>query len=582
MIFQNPAALWAFLAFIPLIIIYFLKVKPQKLETTTLFLWDKVITKKKHESLFSKLKNLLSLLIILLALSASILAMAQPVFKEKNESSKVLLIVDNSASMNSKLGSETRLDKALAHAEDFIENLNEHQEVTLASLAGQLKVHIASTSNPIQVKKALEAIQPSNEALNAKHLVELQKHQGPETQTVLISDLCFKGAEDLKDLQTIAIKAEAQNLAITAFDLMRPLSNKKQINAYVEILSTFEETQNVDLVLYHKSLDNPVKILPLEIQSGLNKPEIFSILSEENGAWFVSLAHESDQLALDNTAYFQLDPPADIKTSLEATASNEVFYRNALSLFSKIGDSSAKVIHLAHGEASNTAQQQLIFKPQGESIFWNSLSPVETNQLVKSTEEPDAVLRYCDLEGLSFTGVQEIELKENARVLLESMDGLPLIVQSFEQGRSAYILNFDPEESNLFLNIQFPVLLYSLIRDSYYHNKADLRRNYVVGERLNLENSSQWQSPLKTPLNLNESKELQLTEAGFYEVTFKDGSKQKYSVSLLNKTESQIKKVIEGAQVTQIRNYPLRTYLLIFAIVLFVLESMLYHRRKIG
>lgn len=581
MIFQNPSAFWAFLFLIPLIVIYLLKVKPQRLETTTLFLWDKIITKKKHESLFSKLKNLLSLLLILIALSATILAMAHPVLEIDKQAEKILLIIDNSVSMTAKQGSQTRLQEAIDKAETFIENLNEHQELTLATLSGQLEVHLAASNNQLQLKEALRTIKPSQEALNPLELTQIQKNKNSASQSILISDRCFKNADSFTDIQIIPIEAQTQNLAITAFDLMRPLASKKQINAYVEILSTFTETQEIELILFYESFDNPVKILPLSIEPGLNKPELFSLLTEENGSWFVSLSHPEDDFKIDNQAYFQLDPPADIQTS-QGIVENALFYQKALELFSTVSATeNSKSIHISQGQASEKATQQIIVQPQGQSVFWKSINGQAESQLANSNEQKDAVLKYCDLDNIEFSGIQNIEVNDKSRVLLKSINGLPLIIQTYHQDRSAYLLNFDPESSKLFLNIQFPVLLYSLVRDSYYHHKIDKRRNFQIGEKLNSLSQAQWQTPSGQKINTTEEP-LQFKETGFYQASFPDGSKQTYSVSLFNKIESQLTQPLLKNSVKQLKNYPIRTWLIIIAILIFTVESMLYHRRKLG
>ena len=54
--FVNPQFLWGFLALIPLIIAYLLKVKPRRQPTNAWFLWQKVFEEKSSSALFSKLK----------------------------------------------------------------------------------------------------------------------------------------------------------------------------------------------------------------------------------------------------------------------------------------------------------------------------------------------------------------------------------------------------------------------------------------------------------------------------------------------------------------------------------------------
>ena len=70
--FLAPLFFWSFLSFLPLVAIYFLKVRPRRREATAYFLWNRVFTEKKSTSLFQRLRDLLSLLLL------SWLLLAQP------------------------------------------------------------------------------------------------------------------------------------------------------------------------------------------------------------------------------------------------------------------------------------------------------------------------------------------------------------------------------------------------------------------------------------------------------------------------------------------------------------------------
>ena len=62
--FLAPLFFWSFLSFIPLVAIYFLKVRPRRKETTAYFLWSRVFTEKKATSLFNRLRDMLSLILL--------------------------------------------------------------------------------------------------------------------------------------------------------------------------------------------------------------------------------------------------------------------------------------------------------------------------------------------------------------------------------------------------------------------------------------------------------------------------------------------------------------------------------------
>ena len=66
MTFLQPAMLWSLLVLLPLAAIYFLKVRPRRKPTTAFFLWEKIFQEKRASSLFQRLRDAWSLLLMLL------------------------------------------------------------------------------------------------------------------------------------------------------------------------------------------------------------------------------------------------------------------------------------------------------------------------------------------------------------------------------------------------------------------------------------------------------------------------------------------------------------------------------------
>jgi len=65
--FANPAFLWAAAALAPLVAIYLLRVRPRRHRSTALFLWQSLLTRRQTSSLFQRLRQLWSLLLMALA-----------------------------------------------------------------------------------------------------------------------------------------------------------------------------------------------------------------------------------------------------------------------------------------------------------------------------------------------------------------------------------------------------------------------------------------------------------------------------------------------------------------------------------
>src|SRR5947207_1116447 len=125
----NPLALaWAGLL-IPVVVFYILKIRLRRVPVSTVIFWRQIFEEKKPRSLWQRLRHLLSLLVQLALLLLLIFALAQPFFAwEANEARRVVLVLDNSASMNATDVAPSRLAAAKELALKAIDSLRHRDE----------------------------------------------------------------------------------------------------------------------------------------------------------------------------------------------------------------------------------------------------------------------------------------------------------------------------------------------------------------------------------------------------------------------------------------------------------------------
>src|SRR5437764_14264000 len=109
----NPTALlWAMLA-VPVVIFYVLKIRLKKVPVSTVIFWRQIFDEKKPRSLWQRLRHLVSLLVQLALLGLLVAALAEPFFSwEINQARRVVLVIDDSASMNAIDVAPSRLSRA--------------------------------------------------------------------------------------------------------------------------------------------------------------------------------------------------------------------------------------------------------------------------------------------------------------------------------------------------------------------------------------------------------------------------------------------------------------------------------------
>ena len=122
--FLSPSLAWLFLLVIPLVIVYFLKLKRPRLEIPSLVLWHSVINDQRVNSPFQRFKKHLLLWLQLAILLSLIFAAMQPFLRGGPGSADNLpILIDCSASMaaTDTAGGPTRLERAKERVEALID-----------------------------------------------------------------------------------------------------------------------------------------------------------------------------------------------------------------------------------------------------------------------------------------------------------------------------------------------------------------------------------------------------------------------------------------------------------------------------
>src|SRR5580692_12261570 len=113
----NPIALLWALLILPIVIFYILKIRLKRVPVSTVIFWRQIFDEKKPRSLWQKLRHLVSLLLQLAFLLLLVAALAKPFLPwEALNIRRIVLVLDNSASMNATDLAPSRLARAKEEA----------------------------------------------------------------------------------------------------------------------------------------------------------------------------------------------------------------------------------------------------------------------------------------------------------------------------------------------------------------------------------------------------------------------------------------------------------------------------------
>lgn len=575
---------------LPLVAIYFLKIKPIRRTTATFFLWDEILQEKKSSALFKRMRNFLSLLLMLLILLALVLTMADPVIST-DQNKDYFIIIDNSASMNILEGNVSRIDLAKREAKKIITAMHVNKKVILATLSDEMRYIVSHTSNPKVLLEGLEKIEASIQDLNIHPLKKQLNNRKMMEQfrIILISDGNIEDVDDLDLLEKVVVGSKVENMAIVAFDLSYLPEAGNPMGVFFRIYSSYNRAVQADVLLSYEEQGQVVKVCPVNVKPGLNDIEIYKVANAEVGKWILSIDH-SDALELDNIAYGVFPEKVPIRVSISDQRGSyfikqciEAFagYENSLVLVDENPD-----ILISYGKVNSLikAKNHIVFAPEGVSKYWENLGEVSDYKLTNVLYKKHEMLKYCDWESIPFRGQKKMSLPEHSFILLEDESKNPLMYTYQAKDEKACVINLDPIESEFFLSPYFPILIYSIAQ-------VQLKRDdehevyYSPGAIVNLPKGNQ-----SFEIGYPDGKHDKifsdsigpLAQLGFYKIRYADHVKY-IACSILGETESKGNNLGLKEDLLPIeKGLPPASYLVIFSILILITESVLYHKRKVG
>src|SRR6185436_1409224 len=230
MSFATPFALaWAALT-VPIVVFYILKIRLRQAPVSTTIFWQQIFDEKRPRSLWQQLRHWLSLLVQIIWCILLVLALAEPYFNwEILQARRLILVIDNSASMNATDVSPTRLDAAKKAARRLVTSLRFRDEVAVITAGTQPQVVCGLTGHERTLLTAISSVTKSDGPTLVPDAIELAKRllgDAKHGQVIVYSDGGFAGSEKLAEDKLVRLEAigtKAPNVGITNFQVRRSL-----------------------------------------------------------------------------------------------------------------------------------------------------------------------------------------------------------------------------------------------------------------------------------------------------------------------------------------------------------------------
>jgi hypothetical protein len=580
MTFLSPGLLWGLLALIPIAAIFFLKVRPRRKQTNAFFLWQKVFEEKKSSALFRRLRDLFSLILMLLAAAAIVFAMSRPRV-DQDDGRDLLVVVDISASMSAGPQDERGIDLALQEAEGIVTALNGTRRMALASFADKLEFVSHLSDSPRDLLQSVRSLETRDVPVSENARRTLNQYAGGDQnyRVILLTD-GHGGLEGLDEkIEVMRLGEPMKNAGLVEADFGWIPGKANTAGFFYRIASSFTETKQAELELRNVENGGIARLLPITLEPGLTEAKVLEIGQADPGKWVASLNIVDDFLK-DNEIEMVLPVPK--KIPVRVSAKQSYFFQRCVEAFDLSGGilrpaSEDAELMLAQG-APDGGEPALVFGPDGESPYWTSLGdPIEV-LAARVVVEGHPVLKHLDLDGLPFIGARAITPPDGAIILAKSESGVPLIYKSSQEGRTAIVVNLDPTLGDFFLSPWFPVLVHDAARH-LKSREGEWRAVYPTGTVVTVPDGGELTKPGGEVIGAGPA---ELDERGLFTLAL-PGQTTVFGASLLHPGESLLDDSGPPASAQDVASgKPPALWLLIIALIIIAVESVLYHRRKLG
>lgn len=340
--FLNPSAFYL-IALIPIVVLmHFLKLRRQRHIVPSVMLWLGAIEDMKANVPFQRLRNSILLILQMLFLIIIVVSIARPAFRQLGVlTGQSILIIDNSASMQSTELGKTRLELAKTEAIKRINRLDPNGQMMVITTAPPPH-HILQpfTSDKAKLRQAVSELPPQHTAPDLTSIFASVRNYAdiPNTPLFFITDNVEQVPVSFGNIQKISVGGRAENVGIVQFSVTHTLdgyqflvglqnfgSTEKETRVQLEtegrwfaeepITLAAGETETILFPIDDKRLEGKIIKARLQLEDDLSVDNLASTIVHPPTKWEVLLVSDRDKSLLNHiletnprVAVYQIQP----------------------------------------------------------------------------------------------------------------------------------------------------------------------------------------------------------------------------------------------------------------------------------
>jgi len=261
--FLSPFALLMGTLAVPLLLLYFLKVRRRQMRVSSLLLWAPALRDREASTFFQRLQRDPLLILQILALLALTAALARPAVNVMGQGAKrVAIVMDSSASMKATDVSPSRFVQAQRAALGLLGRLGEGAEVMVIESGVQPKVLVPFTREHDRVSSAIRSMEAHdlpNRLQEGLRTARALVGPDPRAEIHVFTDGAHpdavKGQGDDVRVRWTGVGLRSHNVGITNLAVRRSYFGSYNSQAFFSVGNFSGERQNLSLKL---TLDDEV------------------------------------------------------------------------------------------------------------------------------------------------------------------------------------------------------------------------------------------------------------------------------------------------------------------------------------
>jgi hypothetical protein len=557
---MTPWALGFLGLMIPVVALYFLKLKRKRVPVSSTWLWFRSINDLRVNAPFQRLRRSLLLLLQLLLIALAALALARPLGESKPAAGKLwVFLIDRSASMAMTDTAPSRLEEAKRRARQAIRAAGNEDQVMIIAFASRPDVVVPATRDRDVAERALDSIRPAETATRVTEAFQVavsNARHHPDAEILLYSDGDFESirvpAEGVP-VQFVPVGARARNAAITALKVEPPRLSEDPWTIFTTVDLFSDQPAAGSLEIY--------------VNGALKSVEAVELAPGESRAFIVEATQPvpqivearllvEDHLEADNRAWQVVD--RRVPRILAITQGN-FFLEQALAALPDVEVSRPAIgdlggIFLRDFDVVVCDGRLPPQVPEGRYLFFNCLPAWEGFALGEEIPDPPvvdwyrrhAVTRDLTFSGLNIRKAERLTVPEYALPLVETTGSA--LIAGWERGDTrAVIVAFDMLDSDWTLRPSFPLFVSNCVEWLLRGSGRDPRAPLQTGDSIRVSFGPE-ETQLKLTLPGGEARTLEGTpnsvrlfaeteRAGLYTIGRAAGP-ESHAVNLMDARES--------------------------------------------